>query len=325
MFLPVRTCSFVRLIVDFAALLNTFLILIICLDQQAAAMSEKPTAYEGRNLLGFQFYLKHSEEHKVIQGFVDRVLPGVFKRIAQGKSQMDILGVGSGGGEIDAHILSVIGSELPAISLSADIVEPSMELSDNFKALVRRTPSLQKIPISWHTVTCEGFEKQVKDNGNVKRFDLIHMIQMLYYVKDYPRMIQFFHSLLKDNSKLLIVHEGAGSGWDILWKTYRAELCTKTVSDYMSAGDIKVHLNQLGLRYEEHLISSTMDITACFTKGDEMGELLLDFMTEQDHFYQSLTPDLQTGILDLLRNKCSTEKNGRILFDNSLCCLLVYS
>ncbi|XP_012994564.1 histamine N-methyltransferase [Esox lucius] len=288
-------------------------------------MSEKPPGYEGRNLLGFQFYLKHSEEHKVIQGFVDRVLPGEINRIAQRKSQVDILGVGSGGGEIDAYILSIMKSKLPATPLSADIVEPSIELSDHFKALVRRTPSLQKIPFSWHTMTCEDYEKQVKEKGNMKRFDFIHMIQMLYYVNDYPRTIQFFHSLLKDNSKLLIVHEAETSGWDTLWKTYRDELCTKTISDYKSAGDIKVHLDQLGLKYDEHLIPRTLDITACFTKGDDMGELLLDFMTEQDHFYQSLTPELQAGILDLLRNRCSTEIDGRILFDNSLTCLLVHS
>lgn len=93
----------------------------------------------------------------------------------------------------------------------------------------------------------------------------------------------------------------------------------------MSAGDIKVHLERLELKYDEHLIPNTLDITDCFTDGDEMGELLLDFMTEQDHFHQSLTPDLRASILDLLRNRCSTEKEGRILFDCSLSCLLVYS
>ncbi|KAL0985703.1 hypothetical protein UPYG_G00160750 [Umbra pygmaea] len=248
-----------------------------------------------------------------------------YERIGRGKPQVDVLGAGSGGGEIDVHILSGIQAEFPNTALTVDIVEPSTQLSDNFRALVMKTPNLQKIPFSWHIVTCEGYEKQIKDNGASKRFDFIHMIQMLYYVADCPGTIRFFHSLLKDNGKLLIVHEAAASGWDTLWKTYRAELCTKTISDYLSAGDIKVHLDQLGLKYEEHHLPNTLDITACFTKGDETGELLLDFMTEQDHFYQSLNPDLQAGILDLLRNKCSTEKDGRILFDCSLSCLLVHS
>ncbi|KAM9485918.1 histamine N-methyltransferase isoform 2-T3 [Salvelinus alpinus] len=293
---------------------------------KAAAMNTvKPAGYEGRYVQGFQFYLKHSEEHKAILEYVDKVLPGEFTRIGEGKSKMDVLGVGSGGGEMDAHILSILQSKLPATPLTADIVEPSIQLTDNFKALVKKTPSLQKIPFSWHAMTCGEYEKQVKDKREIKRFDFIHMIQMLYYVDDYPGTIKFFHNLLKENSKLLIVHEAAGSGWDTLWNTHRKELCTKSISDYLSAGDIKVHLERLGLKYDEHLIPNTMDITDCFTNGDEMGELLLDFMTEQDHFHQSLTPDLRASILDLLRNRCSTEKEGRILFDCSLSCLLVYS
>jgi hypothetical protein len=40
----------------------------------------KPAGYEGRYVQGFQFYLKHSEEHKAILGYVDKVLPGEFTR-----------------------------------------------------------------------------------------------------------------------------------------------------------------------------------------------------------------------------------------------------
>ncbi|XP_029575562.1 histamine N-methyltransferase-like isoform X3 [Salmo trutta] len=115
------------------------------LHQQAAAMDTvKPVGYEGHYVQGFQFYLKHSEEPKDGLVYVDKVLPGEFTRIGEGKSKMDVLGVVSGGGEMDAHILP----------LTADIVEPSIQLTDNFKALVEKTPSLQKIPFSWHTVTC---------------------------------------------------------------------------------------------------------------------------------------------------------------------------
>ncbi|KAM4609335.1 histamine N-methyltransferase A-like isoform 1-T4 [Polymixia lowei] len=289
------------------------------------AAEPKQTGYEGRYVQGFQFYLKHSGEHKAILKFIDNAMPGEFKRIGAGKHNLDVLGVGSGGGEMDVQILSVLQSAFPAVPISADTVEPSTELTDTFKALVAKTPNLQKIPFAWHTMTCQEYEKQVREKGKTKGFDFIHMIQMLYYVSDYAGTMKFFHSLLKNNGKLLIVHEAANSGWDILWKTYRKELCTKTISDYLSAGDIKVHLNSLGLRYEEHALPNTIDISDCFIQGSQMGELLLDFMTEQEHFHKSLTPELRAGILDLLRNKCSTEKDGRILFDCTLSCILVYA
>uniref|UniRef100_A0A667YV87 Histamine N-methyltransferase n=1 Tax=Myripristis murdjan TaxID=586833 RepID=A0A667YV87_9TELE len=283
----------------------------------------KQAGYEGRYVQGFQFYLKHSGEHEAILRFADRVLPAEFERIGTGKSSLDVLGVGSGGGEVDTHILSLLQSKFAAVPLTADAIEPSRELTEQFKALVAKDPNLQKIPVVWHTMTTGEYEKQVREKGDMKKFDFMHMIQMLYYVSDHAATIKFFHSLLKNQGKLMIIHEAANSGWDILWKTYRKELCTKSIPDYNSAGDIKAHLNSLGLRYEEHVIPNTFDITECFILGSELGELLLDFMTEQDHFHRSLTPELRAGILDLLRNKCSSEKDGKVLFDCSLTCLMV--
>ena len=117
----------------------------------------------------------------------------------------------------------------------------------------------------------------------------------------------------------------ANSGWDILWKSYRKTLCTNSISDYLSAGDIRVHLDNLGLKYDEFIVPHTYDITDCFDLDSHAGELLLDFMTEQEHFHRSLTPEIRKGILDLLRSKCSTEKEGRVMFNSTLSCILVHA
>ncbi|XP_036401695.1 histamine N-methyltransferase-like isoform X2 [Megalops cyprinoides] len=284
-----------------------------------------PTGYQGRYVQGFQMYLQRSQEHQVIQAFMDRVLPVEFARIGEGKKILDVLGVGSGGGEMDAYLLSILQSKLPGIPITADIVEPSTELTDSFKALVAKTPSLQKVPFTWHVKMCAEYESMVKEKKEAKRFDFMHMIQMLYYVSDYSAAIKFFHSLLRENGQLLIVHEAANSGWEKLWKTYRKELCTKTISSYLSAGDIKALLQGMGLRFEEHSIPNTLDISDCFLPGHEAGEKLLDFMTEQDHFHQSLTPEVRAGILKLLKHSCSVEREGRVLFDCSLSALLVHA
>ena len=117
----------------------------------------------------------------------------------------------------------------------------------------------------------------------------------------------------------------ANGGWDILWKTYRKTLCTNSISDYLSAGDVKVHLDNLGLKYEEFVVPHAYDITDCFDLNSQPGELMLDFMTEQEHFHRSLTPEIRKGILDLLRSKCSTEKEGKVMFNSNLSCLLVHA
>uniref|UniRef100_A0A4W6DEX8 Histamine N-methyltransferase n=1 Tax=Lates calcarifer TaxID=8187 RepID=A0A4W6DEX8_LATCA len=294
------------------------------LQGSVMAAEAKQTCYEGSSVQSFQFYLKHSGEHKAILQCVHSILPGEFKRIGDGKSSLDVLGVGSGEGQLDVQMLSLLQSTFPAVPITADIVEGSSELTDNFKALVAKTTNLQKIPFAWHIMISEDYEKQMKAEGDMKRFDFIHMIQMLYYVDDLTETIKFYHSLLKNNGRLMIVIETANGGWDTLWKTYKKELCVDAITEYRSSAEVIACLKSQGLKYEEHIIHNTFDITECFNPSSTTGTRLLNFMTARDHFYQSFTPEIRAGMLDLLRNKCSTEKDGRVFFNSNLSCILVY-
>ncbi|XP_012685775.2 histamine N-methyltransferase-like [Clupea harengus] len=279
--------------------------------------------YEGDYVQRFQFFLQHSGEHTVMREFMDKVLPGEFARIGEGKSDLNFLGVGSGQGEMDSHMLNILQSKFPTTQIDAHIVEPSIALIENFKASVAKSPNLQKVPFAWNAVSCAEYEKQVKDTKDTKRFDFMNMIQMLYYMDDYAAAIKFFHSLLREKGRLMIIHEAAGSSWATLWSTFAKDLCTKSVTKYISAADVKGKLDKLGLKYEEHSIPNTMDITECFVEGSKLGAMLLDFMTDQDSFQKAYSPEMRAKILDLLRDKCSTEKNGRRLFDCSLTCFLI--
>uniref|UniRef100_A0A3Q3W6C3 Histamine N-methyltransferase n=1 Tax=Mola mola TaxID=94237 RepID=A0A3Q3W6C3_MOLML len=283
------------------------------------------TCYEGSSVQSFQFYLENSGEHKAILQYVQHTLPGEFKRIGTNKSSLDVLGVGSGGGEVDIQMLTLLQSTLPAIPITADIVEGSSQLTENFKALVAKSPNVQKIPFSWHIMNSEDYVKQVQAKGNVKKFDLIHMIQMIYYVDNLTNTIKFYHSLLKDGGRLMIIVEANNGGWDTLWKTYKKELCVDAITEYRSSAEVIASLKSLGLKYEEHVITNSFDVTECFNPSSQTGEHLLNFMTARDHFYESFTPDIRVGMLDLLRNKCSVEKDGKVLFNSNLSCLLVHA
>lgn len=45
--------------------------------------------------------------------------------------------------------------------------------------LLSKTPNLEKIPVVWNLMKSEEFMSQVKATGDVKKFDLIHMIHVL--------------------------------------------------------------------------------------------------------------------------------------------------
>ncbi|KAM9385563.1 histamine N-methyltransferase-like [Pholidichthys leucotaenia] len=289
------------------------------------AAEGKDSCYEGEYVHSFGFYLEHSGEHRAVLECVSSLLPERFRRMGEGKSSFDVLGVGSGGGEVDIQMLTLLQSVLPDVPITTDIVEGSSKLVSNFKALVAKTTNIQKIPFAWHTMSSEDYEKQVKAKGDVKKFDFIHMIQMIYYVKSLPESIKFFHSLLKSNGKLMIIIEAAQGGWDTLWKTYCKELCVGAITEYRSSSEIIACLESLGLKYEEHSIPNFFDISECYTPGSLKGEGLISFMTGTEKFAESFTPEIRAGMLDLLRKKCSTEKDGKLMFNSSLSCILVHA
>ena len=84
-------------------------------------------------------------------------------------------------------------------------------------------------------------------------------------------------------------------------------------------------LKSLGLKYEEHVITNSFDITECFNPHSQTGNRVLNFLTEKENFYESFTPDTRADMLDLLQNKCSVEKDGKIVFNSNLSCLLVHA
>ncbi|KAM6955430.1 histamine N-methyltransferase A-like [Lycodopsis pacificus] len=289
------------------------------------AVDPKTTCYDDTRAQSFQSYLQQSGQHKAVLRSLHKVLPGEFKRIGVDQSSLDVLSVGSGGGEVDVEILTLLQSTFPAVPITTDIVEGSTQLTDNFKALVTKTPNLQKIPFAWHLMSSENYETQVKVKGDMKKFDFIQMVQMLYYVDNLTDTITFYHSLLKNNGRLMIIIGAANCSYDILWKTYKKELGVGIVRESRSSAEVIACLKSLGLKYEEHDQPNSFDITECFNPSNQTGKNLLNFMTAKNNFYESFTPELRAGILNHIRNKCSTEKDGRVMFNNNMSCILVHA
>ncbi|KAJ8350257.1 hypothetical protein SKAU_G00253870 [Synaphobranchus kaupii] len=272
-----------------------------------------------RYLKSFQLFLERSSEHQCMLDFIHGVLPDILGSVGGGRSSLNILGVGSGAGEIDLEMLSQLYLKYPGLKVDNEVVDPSSEMLHNYKVLVSKTPNLEHVNFKWNRMTASEFENHWREKNLTKKMDFIHMVQMLYYVADPIATVSFFRSLLNKNGKLMIILVSDKSGWGRLWKTYKTDLCQNDISQCLTTGDIKSFLNADGIKYKSYQLPSQMDITECFTEGDERGELLLDFLTEVSDFSKSAPPDLKTGVLDLLRHSdCSAEVDGKIVFNNAL-------
>ncbi|XP_044222445.1 histamine N-methyltransferase [Thunnus albacares] len=281
---------------------------------------------DSRYLKSFQLFLERSSEHQCMQDFIHNILPEILASIGDGKSHLNVIGVGSGAGEIDLEMFSELRLKHPGVTVDNEVVEPSSQQLHNYKVLVSQKPGLDYITFNWNKMTASEFEEHWKVKKMTKKADFIHMIQMLYYVKDPGATIAFFQSLLNKNGKLLIILVSGESGWGKLWQCYRNKLCNSEISQCVTTGDIKSILDSKGVSYKSYELPSQMDITECFTEGDEMGELLLDFLTEVLDFSNTAPPELKAGVLELLRHPdCSVESNGKVIFNNNLGVIVIDS
>ncbi|KAJ0070057.1 hypothetical protein NL108_000333, partial [Boleophthalmus pectinirostris] len=125
--------------------------------------------------------------------------------VGNGKSQINVIGVGSGAGKIDLEMISQLRLKHPGVLVDNEVVEPNSQQLHNYKVMVNQKSDLGYIKFTWNKMTASEFEEHWRQNNITKKADFIHMIQVLYYVKDPGATISFFQSLLDKNGKLLIL------------------------------------------------------------------------------------------------------------------------
>ncbi|XP_066542895.1 histamine N-methyltransferase-like [Hoplias malabaricus] len=272
-----------------------------------------------RYLQAFQLFLECSSEHQCMREFIQKTLPEILSSIGAEKDTLNVMGVGSGAGEMDLEMLGQLHLLYPGAKVDNEVVEPSGDMVYRYKDLVSKTPDLDHIALRCNKMTASEFEENWKQRNTNKKMDFIHLIQMLYFVNDPEATVTFFRSLLNKDGKMLIVLVSGDSGWSRLWRTYKQELCNTDISQCVTTGDIRKFLDARGIPYTKYTFPSQMDISECFSPGDERGELLLDFLTLIRDFSKNASPELKAGVLQLLKHpECSREEDGRVMFNNNL-------
>ncbi|XP_025896644.1 carnosine N-methyltransferase 2-like [Nothoprocta perdicaria] len=274
----------------------------------------------------FKVFLEHSTEHQCMEAFNEQAMPHIMAGLGNGKSTLNVLGVGSGTGEQDLKMIRILQAEHPGVFVNTEIIEPNPQHVAAYKELVNQAPDLQRVSFVWHQLTSSQYEQQVMEKSTQKKFDFIHMIQMLYRVEDIPNTIKFFHSCLDHHGKLLIIILSESSGWATLWKKYRHCLPLTDSGHYVTSSDIEDILKRFGVEYQVYEFPSDWDITECFIEGDPVGGHMIDFLTGTKNFLGTAPMDLKKCLQEALcQPECSSRKDGRIILNNNLSMIVVES
>ncbi|XP_076858356.1 histamine N-methyltransferase-like [Brachyhypopomus gauderio] len=272
----------------------------------------------------FQAFLDSSTEHQSVKTFVEGPLRGILGRIGKGKPTLNVIGVGSGSGEMDLEIIRQIQLRHPKAKVDNEVVEPSSDMLVKYKDLVSKTSGLDHVTFTWNNMKTTEFEKTWKERNPKKKMDFIHMIQMLYYLEDPGAAVLFFRSLLRKNGKLLIILDTGDGGFAGLWDAYGAHFGKRQLNQGITVENMKNFLDARGITYQSYKIPAYVDITKCFIPGDEKGQHVLDLLTEVKEFSKTAPPELREAVMTKLRSPdCSQEVDGRILFNSTTEALVV--
>ncbi|NXA13267.1 HNMTL methyltransferase, partial [Sapayoa aenigma] len=273
----------------------------------------------------FKSFLDHSTEHQCMDEFNKEQMPNIMAGHKVEHASLLLRGF-PGSSEQDLKMIRILQAVHPGVHIDNEIVEPNPQHVAAYKELVNQAPDLQNVSFTWHQLTSSEYEDQVKAKGTHKKFDFIHMIQMLYRVEDISNTIKFFHSCLNLHGKLLIIILSDSSGWASLWKKYRDCLPSTDSGHYITSSGITEVLKRLGVEYHVYEFPSGWDITECFIEGDAVGSLMMDFLTGTKNFLGTAPAALRQRLQEALcQPECSSTKDGRIIFSNNLSMIVVES
>ncbi|KAM9455509.1 histamine N-methyltransferase-like [Clarias gariepinus] len=275
-------------------------------------------------LQSFELFLENSTEHQSVKNFVHTTLPDILARIGAGESNLNVMGVGSGSGEIDLEILKLLREKHPDAKVENEVVEPSNDMLNKYRALLSETPALKDVTFTWNKMTATEFEDEWKKRNSDKKMHFISLIQMLYYVKDPEATVSFYRSLLHKNGKILVILVTRESAWGRLMNVYKDQLAQEGATLHVTTTDVKSYLDSKKVPYQSYKFKSLLDITECFTPEDKKGEEILDLLTEVIDFSKTAPPELKDEVVEFLKNPINNlEVNGKILFDCSMEALLI--
>ncbi|KAF5902377.1 histamine N-methyltransferase-like, partial [Clarias magur] len=161
--------------------------------------------FESIYLHTFELYLASSTEHQAVKNFIHTTLPDILASIGAGEPTLNVMGVGSGSGEIDLEILKVLHEKHPEAKIENEVVDPSSAMLNKYRESISKMPSLDYVTFRWNKMTAVEFENEWKKRNSDKKMHFINMIQMLYYVEDPEATLSFYRNLLNKDGKILVI------------------------------------------------------------------------------------------------------------------------
>ena len=239
-----------------------------------------------------------------------------------------VLGVGSGDGKHDIEILKVVARNIRSSHgehhkplMHACIVEPSSSLIAGFKQsvspLADELSTLADVSFDWRETTFEDFSVSLQSKSGL--YHLIHFVCSLYYMDGEEALKKCYEALAIGGAMFCLV-----VGDDSFFANLRKRGCEiwDSVSNFYTGKDVVSIAERNNWRCEElPKMKYEVDITSCFDKSSQTGNILLDFLTHQINFRHS---SLYDEMMDYITASSTSDNQGRRILRPEIAIVVIY-
>lgn len=227
-----------------------------------------------------------------------------------GGDTLSVLSVGSGEGDIDIEIIQAILPHLnsPWKNLKYDALEPNFIHRKRFLERLNENSFDNNVNVSVQN-TFFGMVDEFEKNES---YDLVLLVQVLYYFELPSQIIQRAITQTKPNGRVIIVHQSATGIPEIQCK-HMLDL-KGNENEIFTTEDIKKLLDEQKGRcfYRYYNVNAYLDVTECFRQS-EVGLKILSFCMECD--LRKIPEKKLTRLLQAVKNNAKVKDECSVLYE----------
>ena len=287
-------------------------------------LSKSYEAYEK----AFHVFLDHSTARQAIVKCIQDGTHQALEKIApiDKNKSFNILGIGSGKGEMDLLMIQSIAAHLKTSEtetkpvIKSLVVEPSSLLLEKFKESASSLPlsliALAEVSFEWRENTFQEYKDEcavhVQKKNKSLSFNFIHFIHSIYYMDAADALRSCFEQQLGEKGAILCLVQTEESYFAKVQKKFKGRLTFGSEDMVVyTKEDLATIAAESGWMYDVIEQAFAIDVTPCFGEHSEQGDLLLDWLTHQKNFRATADQELINEVMDFFQELIAIDEAGR--------------
>lgn len=237
-----------------------------------------------------------------LQRFGERQLERRGLQSEEGQDAFRVLSVGCGSGILDLPLVKTLAehadAQQDAVAIHYAGIDPNPVACKRFRSDFESL-GISSVDLSVHEETVESYEHNQK-------VDLTHVVHSMYYFADPADSLTTLIDQVADEGELVIFQAPKGELnrlADCFWQGHLDD-------PIWFSAELDQHLQQTGISFTRSRLDAEVDVTACFDRECQEGQLTFDFLVQSD--CQDLSEPIRDQVLDHLRS-ISRVDAGKIL------------